>query len=261
MTPTSIKKISLDRPQPWQRNQNTSLDLSKKNKYGLEVDRLFFCVNSGEKTVSILQELGLHSPKTIVKSESQGTLSKIFFFNNIYLAIVWLDRDGNSYRNELQTGIDFPARTRWKETKASPFGIGLSKRQKKDIPFYLEQDLVRNLVVDKNIYYSKQNQKNLLEPFVFFLPDRFSFKKILNVDSTITREFLAHPLGVQTVTDIKIIAQKGKRRDSEIINFINKHNILTIDRANEPLLELTFDRGIKGKTLDVRPMLPIIIKY
>ena len=261
MTLTYKERVDLDRLKHSKIDKNVQTSAIQRNKFCLEIDRLFFCVQEGREIVSILQELGFYCPNTIVKSDSQGTLSKIFFFHNIYLAIVWIKDNCNYNLDNLQTGVNFSSRANWRQTKASPFGIGLSRKQRKNSNLYWEQDLIKNLVVDNNIYYSEQNQKNLLEPFVFLLPDQLSFRRILNLNPTQTKKFINHPLGVQKITDIKITAQKGKRRDSDRINLLNKYDLVTIDRAIQPLLELTFDKGIRGKVIDIRPILPIIIKY
>ena len=184
------------------------------------------------KAVSILHKLGFHSPNTIVKSNSQGTLSKIFFFDNIYLAIVWINRYPTFYSDRLPTKINFPARANWQQTQASPFGIGLSRKPRKNI--ILNRNLVESLVIDNNIYYFARNQKNILEPLIFLLPDSLSFKQLLNLNPAQTKKFTNHPLGVRKITDIKIVAQKGKRRNSEALDLVTQNDIVKIDRNNIP---------------------------
>lgn len=255
------KKISLDKLEKLKVARNIQSNLIGKNDFCLEMDRLFFCVKDGLEVVSILQDIGLNCPSTIVKSNSQGTLSKIFFFQNIYLAIVWPGDNSSQVLEQLQTGIDFSARANWQQTNASPFGIGLSRRQSNNSNLNINRDLIQDLVIDNNIYYSEQNQKNILEPFVFLLPDHLSFRNISTLDFKQIKKFINHPLGIQKVTNVKVAVQKGKRRDSDIINTLKRYNVLTVDRDTEPLLELTFDRGIKEKVIDIRPLLPIIIKY
>ena len=257
----SQQKSNLDKLHCFGIERNIQLKLNKKKRFSSEIDRLFFCVKDGIKVASLLQEVGLYSPDTAVRSTSEGTLSKIFFFQNIYLAILWTEDSQNSISEEPPTGINFSARANWQQTKASPFGIGLSRRQKKDNKLNFDLDLINSLIVDKNIYYFEQNQKNIIEPFVFFLPDRLAFRKILSLDSARTRKFIDHPLGVKKITKIKITVQKGKRRDSDAINFLKRHDYMLIERGDEPSLELIFDQEIKGKVIDIRPMLPIILKY
>ena len=93
------------------KNTNIRANLISKSNLSLGIDRLFICVKQGDKAVSILRQFGLHCPDTIVKSESQGTLSQIFFFANMYVAIIWLE-DESQQKNTL---INFAARVNWLE--------------------------------------------------------------------------------------------------------------------------------------------------
>lgn len=240
-------------------NNSIQSKLIRNKNFCLEIDRLFLCVEKKLEVISILQEFGLYCPNTIVQSDFQGTLSKIFFFENIYLEIIWLE-NGQS-QSQLSTDINFSGRADWKRNKLSPFGIGLSRKQQNNQKLNLDSNLIDDLVIYDDIYYSEQNQKNALEPFIFILPDRLKYSNIFNPSVTEYNKYTDHPLGVKQITDIKIILQKGKRRDSRIITSLKNNNLLDISRGFEPLLELTFDRGVKGQVLDARPTIPILLRY
>ncbi|MEL6495864.1 MAG: hypothetical protein AAFQ41_12210 [Cyanobacteria bacterium J06623_7] len=240
----------------FKREHNYPASLSKKIDAHLEVDRLFVCVKQGEKAISSLRQLGLYCPNTIIESTSQGTRSQIFFFHNIYLAVIWLG--DKSQPQDL--AIDFAARVNWQDSLSSPFGIGLSRKKSRlwlgDNPYPVD-----DLIINHHVGYSQQNQKNSLEPLVFMLPDRLKYSQILNQKLPQNQKYLNHPLGVNKITQIKMSAQPGKRRDSQIISWIKSHQLLEIERTQAPLMELTFDNGVKGKIFDARPTLPIIFRY
>jgi len=240
----------------FKREDSDSANLSKNINSYLEVDRLFVCAKHGEKAISMLRQLGLYCPNTVVSSQSQGTRSQIFFFQNIYLAVIWLGDESP----QLDTGINFAARVNWRDSHASPFGIGLS-RKKNLSRLYNKQYPVNDLVINNYVAYSQQNQKSSLEPLVFFLPDSLKYGKILNKKLAQNQQYINHPLEVNRVTNIKISARSGKRRDSDIINWTKSNKLLEIERASEPLMELTFDDGIKGKIFDARPILPVVFRY
>ena len=230
-------------------------NLSKTNSH-LEIDRLFICTDRGEKAISMLRQLGLYCPSTVVQSKSQGTRSQIFFFQNIYIAIIWLgDED-----RQLDTAIDFKKRVNWRESLASPFGVGLSKKSnmsesaKSELP-------VDDWVVNNHIAYSQQNQKSSLEPLFFTLPDRLKYSNILNQNLPQNQRYINHPLEVRNITNIRIAVQRGKRRDSNIISWARYSQLLEIERAAKPLLAFTFDDGVQGKIFDARPVLPVIFRY
>lgn len=250
--PSTINDYSITYP----KDNKTTANLSQKINSSLKIDRLFVCVKEGTKAISILKHFGLYCPDTIITSKTEGTRSQIFFWENMYLAIVWLDNE----TLQSPTAINFSARVNWRDTRTSPFGIGLSRKQDSS-PLEMNDYPVEDLAIDSYIAYSKQNQKNAIEPLVFLLPDLLKYGNILDPELPQNQKYFQHSLKVKNITDIKISIQTGKRRDSKIIDWIKQEQLLYTTRASEPLMELTFDRGIRGKIFDARPTLPMIFRY
>ena len=217
-------QLGINQIQDFLKNKRTQSNLLEKSNFFLDIDRLFLCVENGLEAVSILQEFGLYFSDTIIKSSSQNTSSKICLFENIYLEILWPE----DIRKQVDTEINFPARTRWQYTKASPFGIGLRRKQPYSQPDneLIKQYFIRDLIIDDYMYYFQGNQNNLLEPFVFILPNHLEYNKLLKQNISQKSKYLNHPSGFRNVTDIRIKFQEGKRRCSKIINLLNNKNIL-----------------------------------
>ncbi|MEM9274641.1 MAG: hypothetical protein AAGA80_17010 [Cyanobacteria bacterium P01_F01_bin.143] len=253
-------KSGINQIQNFFRNNRTKSNLLGNSNFFLDIDRLFLCVANGLEAISILQEFGLCFSNTVIKSSSQNTSSQVCFFKNIYLEILWPE----NIQQQIDTEINFSARANWQYTKASPFGIGLRIKRP-----YLQSDnelikqyFIRDLIIDEYLYYFRANQNNILEPFIFILPDYLEYNQMLAQNISSQNRYTSHPLGVKNVTDITIQFQDGRRRCSKIIDVLNNdNNIFDIVRASEPLLELTFDHGRQNKQLDARPTLPLIIKY
>lgn len=69
---------------------------------------------------------------------------------------------------------------------------------------------------------------------------------------------LPHPLGVKHLTHVSITISGDAL--SPIARSLNQNGLATIEPGTEPLLTLTFDGGAQGKTVDVRPALPLALK-
>jgi hypothetical protein len=67
-------------------------------------------------------------------------------------------------------------------------------------------------------------------------------------------------LGVRTLTGVKITLNSDKELTNAVA-LLDRNSIVAIERGTTPLLELTFDGGTKGKILNARPMLPILLRY
>lgn len=233
---------------------------NNQNQFPVNIDRLFICVRDGEQATNFLEKLGLKSHQSIIRSVSQGTLSKIFFFNNLYLEIIWLEREISQKREELTTTINFKARANWKQNKMSPVGIGLSGdlQNRNNNSFLLDTHFVKDLILDDLFCCFQQNCKNYLEPFIFLLPEYLTVRDNLQI---INSESVEHPLGVTRVTNIRINLLRGRRRSSNILKILNSSNILQVEYSDNPLIEITLDCGVSRQVIDTRPVLPLILKY
>ncbi|MBE9049100.1 hypothetical protein IQ243_01490 [Nostocales cyanobacterium LEGE 11386] len=241
--------------------QTTSPDISADD-FCLEVDHIFICTTQGAESVSILQELGLYCSNQLVQHVKQGTASKIFFFENIYLELIWIE---DKYIVEQQQSelIDLHqlTRIRGQYTGASPFGIGLRRKSDQS-----------NLVLPSSLYWAEwmrtqmsinfaaENLANQEEPFCFIIPDCIALTTWLNPSLTAHQQLISHPLGIKKLTNVKITINSDKDL-TNAISLLCINNAVTIERGESPLLELTFDQGIREKNLDARPILPILLKY
>ena len=71
-----------------------------------------------------LEDAGLRAFGEITHHSGQGTASKVFLFENAYLELIWVDDELAATKNKASTGIDMRTRAQWKQTEASPFGVG-----------------------------------------------------------------------------------------------------------------------------------------
>ena len=110
-----------------------------------------------------------------------------------------------------------------------------------------------------------ESSANLKEPFYFVVPDYLAvpsaerLKQVLDSQPEYRKNF-THALGLRRLTGIKIISnQAGKF--SATASMISKNGVVLVKRGESSNAELTFDGGTRGKALDVRPTLPLILKY
>ncbi len=65
---------------------------------------------------------------------------------------------------------------------------------------------------------------------------------------------------VRKLTGVKMTVN-GFSQLSTTASLLSKNGIVTIEKGKVATLELTFDGERRGKTLDARPTLPILLKY
>jgi Glyoxalase-like domain len=236
------------------------------NVFPLERDHIFIWVSQGAPEAAVLQKLGLYTDGRIHKHVGQGTSSMVFMFENAYLELIWVDEPEVARRKSQEMGTDMLARTDWKQSGASPFGIGLHHRAagSNDLPFPTKRYWAEWMKPDTFLLVA-ESSVNLKEPFYFVVPDYLAvpsaeqLKQVLASQPEYRKNF-THALGVRRLTGIKITSnQAGKF--SETASMLSKNEVVVVKRGKSSHAELTFDGGTRGKVLDVRPTLPLILKY
>jgi hypothetical protein len=63
---------------------------------------------------------------------------------------------------------------------------------------------------------------------------------------------------VRRITEVRITVAED--RLSALANLLNLSGEVNLQTGLEPLLELSFDGGLKSKVLDTRPILPLVLR-
>lgn len=229
----------------------------------LEVDHLQIYTGRSLPDVSTFQELGLNNATQIVRREAQGTASTLFFFENAYLELIWIEDENIFKHYTAQMKIDLLARSQWRQTEASPFGIGL--RPRINNYYHLNSSIDKSLLgtrgnLETRINFSAENLAAIREPMCFTIPHQIALTNWLDKNNEDHRKFLTHPLGIKRLTGVKIIINTHLAL-TNAVSLLEDRDIIAIGRGLSPLLELTFDENVKNRVVDARPLLPLQLKY
>lgn len=236
-------------------------DANASQQFPLELDHVFVWVTKGAPEAEALQQAGLQLQPETHPHTGQGTTSKIFIFENVYLELIWIEDEQVAAKNAARSGIDMLRRARWKQTGASPFGVGLHRRsgESGELPFpvrhYWSEWMQPNTIIE-----FAQTVTNASEPMYFVLPEYIS------VGSSATQARLKetlksspHRLGVSRVTDLKMVTT-GSRLTSTS-ETLRRGGVVQVELGKTPLAVLSFDNVRQNKTVDLRPKLPLLLKY
>jgi hypothetical protein len=229
----------------------------------LEVDHLQIYTGVGLPDVSALQELGLNHASQIVRREAQGTASTLIFFENAYLELIAVEDESTFRQYAAQTRMNLQMRSQWRQTGASPFGVGL--RSKAHTQNHLNLLMGSTFWTEwgypeTTINFSAENLAAVDEPMCFTVPHQIALTNWLDRSNETHRQLISHPLGIQRLTGVRIKVNTA-RSLTNALSLLQDHGIIAIDRGLSPLLELTFDGNLKDRVLDARPILPIQLRY
>ena len=229
-----------------------------------QLHHLFAFANVGRQLIPFLRKLGLNctEPKS---NPAQGTVSTLIFFENVYLELFWFDETSDLAQFDMNAEFNFLDRVDWLETGASPFGFGLSHTTTNNDNFVtatiegiLETD--EAILSEQLLQLCPINVANPEEPICYVVSNYVAIRNRLDRAFAITEQIDPQTMGIRQLTHIKLRVISDRGFHTPLANLVAQ-NFLEIEYRKHPLLELTFDRGNQKKLLDLRPLIPIVLRY
>jgi hypothetical protein len=221
----------------------------------LALDHLFVVVDHGAPESEVLQRAGLHQAPDPVVHEGQGTASVFFFFENVYLELVWVDQPG--LLDEVLP--ELAERTGGASGNPSPFGIGLRRAgdEPAELPFPTRPHTADWMKPETAIGIAAAQPAS--EPMIFVVPGYMGWPEFVATDPEVGDQ-MDHPAAMRRLTEVRLHGPAGTHRSRAMRSLVDTGLINRSD-SSDHLLELVFDEGRRGKTLDGRPDLPLMIRY
>jgi hypothetical protein len=219
----------------------------------LDLDHVYILVTKDAPEARHIEASGLYLLDDIMEHSGQGTASRFFMFRNVYLELVWVNDMQEMIQQSERVGLDVVAPEDWRETGASPFGVGLHYKDGKERALPVPTKKYWAEWMPPSAWLEMIPKASIYEPEYFILSEELAF--IEPKDSE-----MAHPLGLQYLTHLSITVT---RRDTlgPMTQLLEENQVFQIREGEAPLMELTFDGGIREKSLDYRPVLPLIVHY
>ena len=238
---------------------------SPENPYSdsYQIYYLFAFSAVGRQLIPFLTKLGLNctEPKS---NPAQGTVSTLIFFENVYLEIFWFEEASHLTQSEIMKEFNFLARVNWLATGASPFGFGLSyyTNYNRLVPSPTEAISAKDEIPTSQqlLRFCPLNLANPEEPICYFVPDYEAKRNRLNRSLAIAEETRDPSLGMRNLTHVKLKVI-GDRVTNPPMIALATQNLLEIEYRKQPWLDLTFDDGNQKRFVDLRPLIPIVLRY
>lgn len=217
-----------------------------------ELDHLIICCAVGGPEAALLARVGLKegSPN---RHPGQGTACRRFFFQNAYIELLWVSEPA-----EAQSESTRPTRLweRWSERRggACPFGILLRPGAEGGAigpPFPTERYQPRYLPPHLAIEIALGTPMH--EPGLFHL----GFQR---GHAGRAQEPTAHANGATEITSVGI-GLPGEAPRSAALQSVEAMGVVDFHPAESFVMELTCDKAIRGKRVDLRPDLPLVLKW
>ncbi|NEP46828.1 MAG: VOC family protein, partial [Okeania sp. SIO2H7] len=208
-----------------------------ETKFPVELDHFFVWVQPKAPEAKILfDELGLHR-SGYGEHTGQATASEFFFFENAYLELLWIDDEEKVKEDSYRTTMRWCDRSRWRETGASPFGVGLHRlaSAEEELALFPLRYSAEWMLPETYMEVS-DTSKQVTEPLYFIVPEYMAVANVKQFSEIITTDI--HPWGDKKVTSVRISLPKGEEL-SPIASEISRHTAIAIESGDSYLLELT----------------------
>lgn len=218
----------------------------------LELDHVYIVVPpGGAKAIEALRESGITVDTEVIRHEGQGTASVSALFENAYLELLWVDSSvavDSAHEPDIAA---FRRAAAWRETGASPFGIGLhllsGHPSDLRVPYHLLP-----ISGTQMSYILLRETDDSLAPDVFVVPASRAGTSWLGRYRQRHPESFVHSAQHKRITRVSV---PGPRRfaalDVKLVEFV--------EPGGPVVLQVEFDDGVRGQTRDLRPALPVIL--
>ena len=215
------------------------------------LDHVFVCCAEGAPEAERLIHLGLTegAPNT---HPGQGTACRRFFFRNAYLELLWVADAAEAQREPARATRLFE---RWagRRSGGSPFGIVFRPASPSAPgrppfptwpyrPSYLPPGLAIELATGTS----------LAEPELFYIP--------LHRSPALSREPTAHRVALSDVTRATVTLPAAVS-PSPAARAVAATGLLSFTSGDAHHLQLTFDAAASNRSADLRPALPLSLRW
>jgi hypothetical protein len=227
-------------------------------------DHLWIVVQPGAPERAALERAGFRLDPAVNRHEGQGTASITAEFQNAFLELIWPD-ESVPVNPGLERGAEkFRQRSLWRISGWSPIGINLHYAGAAPAPLpvpvwtislpWMESGAALTMLMPRD---DTRSPAMSIHPRPLPVPTDANAQMIrARGDAAL----LVHPNGVQRVTHVRLIAPRSYQPIAALI-YLREQHVIELSAGSEWAVELTFDRGAQGKSNDLRPGLPLLIRY
>jgi hypothetical protein len=210
-----------------------------------ELDHVFVCTDVGAPGAAALAGLGLTegSPNT---HPGQGTACRRFFFHNAYIELVWVS-DPEEARSQAVAPTRLWERWSGRVRTACPFAVVLRGEAGAPAPFETWKYRAPYLPSDVSIEVAIGT--SLSEPELFYISA-----------ARRPRQPIDHALPVRELSRVEVQLPGGGPR-SEALRSVQAAGLVEVRAGDDFLMELGFDDEAAGRRADLRPELPLALRW
>ena len=232
----------------------------------LQLDHMFILVDEEDIDGQKLMQHGFDISTHYRPHKGQGTAGKFLFFENIYFEFLYVEKPKEANDNIPRIGTDLYQRSLWKQNKAFPFGIGLTLNDeslRNNAEFMSQFHTYDGVEWMKGLppIFVDKTAADTQKPMIFLLNQMLgydNYKQGKSVSGT-------YKTFKMKVTSLLLQFPKSTIDFTRFQHIRNQLSgdipIQVIQNIGGWLLEIECDHHAQGKHIDLRPEIPVLIRY
>jgi len=224
---------------------------------GIERDHVWIMVSLNAPERAALERVGFQISKDVNHHEGTGTSSITVEFENAYLELMWPDPKVPVAPGLERASEKYHQRQLWRTSGWCPIGVGFRRTTTSNeaLPFptwtwtadWMPKGSVIEMLTPRD---------DTRSPALFIEPHALSDTK----EQAARAALYHHSIGVRRMTGVRLVSPKTYE-PIEALRYLEKQGLVRVGKGGEWMAELTFDGGKQGKMKDLRPDLPLVIRY
>ncbi len=228
----------------------------------LVLDHGWIAVREDGPERSMLEAAGFRFAPTVNEHEGQGTASATIEFENGYFELIWADDDVPAAGTAAIARQRFASRADWRRTGDAPFGIGFRRTAATPTPFPFETWSVASAWMGEGRSMEILSPRGSPTVTLFIASqgvDEAANRAAIAAGGAAAEPFL-HSNGARRITGLRVTAPTRSALPPAA-SFVNLSGAAELRVGGEWLMELELDHGAQNQELDLRPRLPLLIRF
>ena len=216
----------------------------------LRFDHLFLLVSRDAPERAALERAGFRVDPAVNRHDGSGTASVMAEFEDGFIELMWVDPTVPVAPGGERAVEKFRQRVDWRTSGWSPFGINLSRRTAGVDPVYP--------------FPTWSIALPWMEPgtSIVVLTSRDDTKSpSVSVHPHATKQAAGkHPNGAKRMTNVRIVAPRDYEPVPAML-YARDRGLIELGKGDAWCAEITFDGGKHHERKDLRPELPLVVRY
>lgn len=229
----------------------------------LELSHSWIVVTTGAPQRKALEGAGFRIAPTVNRHDGQGTASITVELLNGFLELIYPD-PAVLVSPATQAGAEkFRLKSAWRETGYSPIGIVFDRTSTTPEVFPFATWKISADWMEKGTFIEILTPREMRNAVSLSISSHSRVPESEN--EALARDpekgaMLLHPNGARRLTGIRVVAPSRETLPPSAA-YLSDHGLARFDIGSEWLLDVTLDHAKQGVTRDLRPDLPMVIRY